>query len=95
MFSVVFSRPDGTELIEEEGSRMFAYVSCLASIPGKEDLALEAFEKALCKHPEEPDHELATRGSMSRMLRRAGRVSGAEEHKQEAAYVPQNFLCTY
>ena len=67
---------------------MFAYANCLASIPGREDQALEAFEQALYMHPEEPDHKLVARGFMSRMFRRAGRIAEAEEHEEEAAYVP-------
>lgn len=84
---MLFAIPWAAAQMEENAYLMFTFVNCLASIPGKEDEALETFDRVARIDPEDHEPLLTTRGYISRMLRRVNRITEAEEHEQRAAHV--------
>ena len=79
--------PEMKERLRRNEEFSFAVCVCLANIPGKEDEAAQAFERAHRAHGLPYKDELVARAHMSRMFRRAGRIAEAEEHELQAAYV--------
>ncbi|KAF7796744.1 hypothetical protein EIP86_007927 [Pleurotus ostreatoroseus] len=86
-FRKLLALPDAAQKLERSSWLLFVFGDCLASIPGKEEEALEVFRRAQ-QHPTKNDFdELKSQGYISRMLRRMNRVTEAVELENTAAYV--------
>ena len=91
-FRLLLSMAVSAPIVEQNPYMLFKFVDCLACIPGKEEEALQIFDRAT-RLPPNRGPELAARGYISRMLRRVNRIAEAEKYEEEAVYVSAPSHC--
>lgn len=78
----------GVQDLDGDPSLLLYWAASLANVPGKEDEALQIFDRGVRASRTPSMTDLWARANISRMLRRTGKVARAKKEEQIAAYVP-------